>query len=63
MIVGAVFVARTTDVSKGMTMGVLLIIVMAVIVAIAAILIMSTQTDFISNAAAYMGNLLTIKAP
>ena len=49
--------------SKGLATGVLLIVVMSVIVAMVAIFILATQTDFISNAALYLGNLLTIKTP
>ena len=57
--VRVVFVYLPVNADKGVTLGALLVIVIAIIVAIAAITILATQTDFISNAALYLNSLFT----
>ena len=55
--------ARVINAYKGLAMGVLLIVVMAVICVLVSILVITGQTDFISKAALFLASLLTIKLP
>lgn len=56
-------VARITNAHKGLALGTLLIIILAVAVMIASILIFTGQSDFLTRVAKYLGSLLVVKLP
>jgi len=58
-----VFVVRIINARKGLAPGTLYIIVIAVIIGIIILVIMESQTGFITNAAKYLANLLSFKLP
>ena len=63
MTVQVVIVVQTTNVCKGLSMGVLLIIVITMIIVGVSILIIVTQTDFIRNVASMISEWLTFDLP
>jgi hypothetical protein len=57
-----VYMSRPHE-SKGVALGALLVIVMAVMVVLAIFFIIASQSGFLSSAAVYLGSLLVVKLP